>query len=178
MPRRLHRLSDGGIPSRGGIASGRGFSIVEIMVALTIISLLVAAAIPQVKKYQVNSRAAVVASDLRTFAAAFESYSQEKGAWPAETDAGALPPEMTERLGASSWGRVTPMGGRYNWENNQMHGGVRYRAALSISEAEGAPLEVNEDLLRAIDRIIDDGNLSTGLFRTGVNNDPLYILLQ
>jgi hypothetical protein len=39
-------------------------------------------------------------------------------------------------------------------------------------------LEVNADTLLALDRLIDDGNLATGSFRTGVNNDPLYIILQ
>jgi len=148
------------------------------MVTLTIISLLAALALPQVKKSQVRSRAAVVISDFRTFAAAFETYAQEKGTWPAETAAGELPPEMADRLKASSWQRVTPLGGQYNWENGQKHGGVTYRAALSISETNTAPLEVNEELLREIDRAMDDGNLATGNFRTGVNNDPLYIILQ
>jgi hypothetical protein len=33
-------------------------------------------------------------------------------------------------------------------------------------------------MLLAIDKIIDDGDLSTGSFRTGVNNDALYIIQQ
>ncbi len=148
------------------------------MVVVTIISLLGALAMPRVKKFQNAGRAAVIASDLRTFAAAFESYANENGAFPAETAAGVLPPEMTDRLGSSGWLRVTPIGGQYNWENNQMHGGVRYRAALSISETALAPLEVNADMLQAIDNLIDDGNLAKGNFRTGVNNDALYIILQ
>ena len=155
-----------------------GFSLVEIMVVVTIVSLLISLAIPQVKKYQVASGAAVVAADLRTFATAFETYAQEKGGFPAEVDAGVMPPEMADRLGASGWLRVTPLGGQYNWENNQKHGGVNYRAAIAISETATAPLEVHEEKLREIDRLIDDGNLSTGNFRTGVNNDALYIILQ
>lgn len=155
-----------------------GFSIVEIMVALTIVSLLITLAVPQLKKYQVAAGATVVVSDLRTFATAFETYAQEKGSFPAEVEAGVMPPEMADRLGASGWLRVTPIGGHYNWENNQKHGGVRYRAAISISETATAPLEVHEERLREIDRLIDDGNLSTGNFRTGVNHDALYIILQ
>jgi hypothetical protein len=85
---------------------------------------------------------------------------------------------MADRLGTTGWLRVSPMGGQYNWESNQVHGGVRYRAALSISSTELSELVVNEDLLLAIDRIMDDGDLSTGNFRTGVNHDPLYIIQQ
>lgn len=148
------------------------------MVALAIVSILISLAIPQVKQYQVKATAAVVASDLRTFATAFEAYAQEKGSFPPEANAGVLPPEMADRLSSTGWLRPTPIGGQYNWENGQMHGGARYRAAISISETETSPLEVHAERLLAIDRLMDDGNLSTGNFRTGVNNDALYVILQ
>ncbi len=147
------------------------------MVVVAIISVLASLAVPSAKRYQVASRASVVASDLRTFAAAFNGYAQEKGGFPAETDPGVLPPEMVDRLNKSAWERVTPMGGQYNWESGQLHGGVRYTAAICVSESATAPLTVNSDLLLAIDKIIDDGNLSTGIFRTGVNNDALFIIV-
>lgn len=156
----------------------RAFSLVEIMVVVAIISVLASLAVPSAKRYQIASRASVVASDLRTFAAAFDAYAQETGVFPADTAPGQMPPEMADRLGKLGWERVTPMGGQYNWESNQLHGGVRYRAAICISESATAPLVVNQEMLTAIDRIIDDGNLATGNFRTGVNNDALYIILQ
>ncbi len=148
------------------------------MMTLVIGSLVVSAMVPKVKQAENVSRATIVVGDLRTFAAAFDAYAQEKGGWPAESAAGVTPSEMSDRLGTTGWQRVTPLGGKYNWEADQMHGGTRYRAAISISEAAGAPLEVNEEMLLEIDRLLDDGNLSTGSFRTGVNNDPLYIILQ
>jgi prepilin-type N-terminal cleavage/methylation domain-containing protein len=156
----------------------RGFSLIEIMMALAIGSIAIAVAIPKVKKAEASSRATIVVADLRTFAAAFEAYAQEHGSWPAEVAAGVMPTEMSDRLGSTGWLRVTPLGGQYNWEADQMHGGVRYRAAICISETASAPLVVNEELWLEMDRLIDDGNLSTGNFRTGVNNDPLYIIQQ
>lgn len=146
--------------------------------SMAIGSIVIAAAIPKVKKSELESRATIVVSDFRTFAAAFEGYAQEKGGWPAESSAGEMPAEMAERLNVTGWMRVTPLGGQYNWENDQLHGGVRYRAALSISETASSPLEVNEDMLLMIDRLMDDGNLSTGNFRTGVNHDALFIIQQ
>ncbi len=148
------------------------------MMSMAIGSIVMAAAIPKVKKSELESRATIVVSDFRTFATAFEGYAQEKGTWPAESAPGEIPPEMVGRLNATGWQRVTPLGGQYNWENDQLHRGVRYRAALSISESATAPLEVNEQLLLMIDRLVDDGNLSTGNFRTGVNNDALFIIQQ
>jgi len=143
---------------------------------MTIGSVVIAVSIPIVKRADTASKAAVVANDLKTFAGAFGAYANEKGGWPAETAAGVMPPEMVDRLRSTSWLRASPMGGQYNWEFNQMHGGVRYKAAVSISETATVPLLVNADLLLAIDKVIDDGNLNTGNFITGVNNDPLYII--
>ena len=148
------------------------------MVVVAIISVLASLAIPSAKRYQIASRASVVASDLRTFAAAFDAYAQEAGSFPPDAAPGQIPPEMADRLGKVGWERVTPLGGQYNWEGNQRHGGVRYRAAICISEGATTPLVVNEDMLVAIDKLIDDGDLATGHFRTGVNNDALYIILQ
>ena len=145
---------------------------------MSIGSMVMAAGVPKVRKAQRVATATVIANDLRTFAAVFETYAQEDGAWPAETAAGVLPPELAGRLSDNAWLRVTPLGGQYNWENNQMHVGIRYRAAISISETAAAPLPVDEDMLLEIDRLIDDGNLATGNFRIGVNNDPLLILQQ
>ncbi len=145
---------------------------------MTIGSIVMSFAVPKVKQAERQSRSTIIVADLRTFATAFEGYAQERGSWPAETSAGELPAEMSERLGPTGWRRVTPIGGQYNWENNQMHGGVRYRAVISISETALSPLPVNEEVLLEIDRLMDDGNLETGQFRIGVNNDPIYILLQ
>jgi hypothetical protein len=150
----------------------------QVMMSMAIGSIVITAAIPKVKQAEQESRATIIVSDLRTFVTAFEAYAQEKGTWPAETAAGVMPTEMADRLGTTGWLRLTPLGGQYNWENNQLHGGVRYRAAISVSETAAAPLVVNSEMLLAIDRIIDDGNLATGSFRTGVNNDALYIILQ
>lgn len=144
--------------------------------SMAIGSMVLMVAVPKVKQAERQSRATIIIADLRTFASAFEGYAQEKGTWPEETEAGAIPAEMAGRLGSTGWARLTPIGGQYNWESNQTHGGIRYRAAISISETTLSPLPLNEDLLKEIDRLMDDGNLSTGHFRTGVNNDPLYII--
>jgi type II secretory pathway pseudopilin PulG len=150
----------------------------QVLVSMAIGSIVITAGVPKVREAERRSRANIIVADLHTLGAAFETYAQENGAWPAEVGPGEMPSEMAGRLGSTSWLRITPIGGHYNWENDQMHGGVRYRAAISISETSDAPLTVDPESLLEIDRVIDDGNLSTGLFRTGVNYDALYILQQ
>lgn len=153
-----------------------GFTLVEIMVVVTIISLLVALAVPAMILVKRQSLATAVANDLRVFATAFEVDSHESGTWPAEVDAGVMPPEMASRLAESAWLRPTPIGGHYNWENAQTHGGKQYRAAIAVSSSGGSTVLEDVDLFEAIDRILDDGNLSSGSFVIGSDNEPVFVV--
>ncbi len=155
-----------------------GFNLIQLMLSLAIGSIVVSVAVPKVKQSERISRSTIIVADLRTFASAFEGYAQERGGWPDEQPAGKMPPEMNERLGSTSWLRTTPIGGQYNWDSNQLHAGTRYKAVISISETDGAPFPVNEEVLLEIDKLVDDGSLTTGNFRIGVNNDPIFILQQ
>ncbi len=146
------------------------------MVVMVIISLLAMLSIPAFQKIQRRSRSTTIASDFRTFAAVFNAYAQEHGAWPVDTDPGEVPTGLEGQLNSTAWARVTPMGGRYNWEQDQLHAGTRYKAAISISGTSDAPLVVDANQLLDIDTVIDDGNLSTGSFRTGANGDGLFIV--
>jgi type II secretory pathway pseudopilin PulG len=146
------------------------------MMVLGILSITIAAVVPRITSTKRQALATSVGNDLRTFAAAFDTYAQEKGSFPPEVEAGVVPPEMIDRLNNSAWLRITPIGGHYNWDFNQMHQGVRYRAVIAINDTEGAPVPEDVDLWLAIDKVIDDGNLNTGNFRLGADNQPIFIV--
>ncbi len=147
------------------------------MVTVTIISLLAAASVPAIQSVKRRTIATAVANDLRTFAGSFEVYAHETGGWPAEVDAGVFPPEMANRINATAWRRATPFGGQYNWDNNQMHSGTRYRAAIAISSTSSSAVIEDVDLLEAIDKLIDGTvDLSAGNFRIGADGEPVYIV--
>jgi prepilin-type N-terminal cleavage/methylation domain-containing protein len=154
-----------------------GFTLVEIMVVVTIISLLAMLAIPTMQKIRRKARASAIANDFRVFATAFLTYSHENGAWPAESAAGITPTGMDPYLKGGSWPRISPMGGHYNWDNSQLHqGGFRPHAAIAISATGDAPLLIDADQLKEIDFAIDDGDLTTGNFRLGSGNAPLFVV--
>ena len=123
-----------------------------------------------------KTKTAMIFSDFRTFAAAFDTYAQEFGVFPPEAAAGVMPTGMSDRLNGTAWMRQTPMGGRYNWENNQLHFGVRYRAAIAISATGASPLPLDVAQLIDMDRTNDDGNLLGGSFRIGSSLNPLFIV--
>lgn len=161
---------------RRGRSRVAAFSLTEIMVVLTIISLLGAIGMPTLQKVRRHTAATAIGNDLRTYAAAFDAHVHETGAWPAETAAGVFPPEMASRIYSATWLKPTTVGGQYNWDRGQMHAGRTYAAAIAISDTAAAPFVQDADLLQAIDAIIDDGDLTKGNFFIGDNDEPVFII--
>lgn len=154
----------------------RAFTIVEVAVAATIIGVLAAISMPAFKRLVMSTRAAAVVNDLRVFSAAFQNHAQQSGNYPPNAGIGVMPPTMAGSLNQAGWMRVTPVNGRYKWNYNTTHAGTRYRASIGI-RTQGAN-RVSNDLpqLLAIDRRIDDGNLTTGAFFIGAGNEPVFII--
>jgi prepilin-type N-terminal cleavage/methylation domain-containing protein len=156
----------------------RGFTLVELMVVVLIISVLSMLAVPAVARIQRRAKTAAIVNDFRVFAGAFETYAHENGSWPAETAAGVVPAVMTTRLNTTAWLRTTPMGGKYNWESNQVHWGVKYQAAIAIGATSDAPLPLDVNQLMDLEQTIDKGSFNWlgGSFQIGTGLVPLYII--
>ncbi len=160
----------------------RAFSLVELMIALLILSLLFFMAVPTYQRYQRKARATRIANDFKVFGAAFQTYAHEKGSWPSEALPGVVPTGFTSQdIQTETWAKATPMGGKFDWENNQIHpGGTspggKWRAALAITGTTDAPLIIDADLMQEIDMTLDDGDLDAGNFRKGFGDCPLLII--
>ena len=155
-----------------------GFSLVEIMVVVLIISVLATIALPSFIRVQRRSRTAAIQNDFRTFAAAFDTYAQENGRWPAEAASAIIPTGMDQRLNVAAWQRKTPMGGKYDWEGNQLHFGTRYAASIAIKATAGAPLPLDVNQLTDLENVIDKGSFNWlgGSFHLGTGLVPLFII--
>lgn len=154
----------------------RGFTLLELMVVVCIVSVLSALLLPMAKRSGQAARASTVANDLRVFATAFTTYAQQNGRYPPEAAVGVMPPVMVDSLAKTSWLRVTPIGGKYNWDYARTHGKVAPRAAISINASGAFTVTTDNAQLLAIDRKIDDGNLATGNFYKGASSLPVYII--
>lgn len=141
-----------------------GFTLVEIMIVVTIIGLLAALAIPAFARIQLRSRASALANDLRVGQAAFETYALENGGWPPDGAAG-VPPEMAGYLSMEKFNGPTPFGGNYDWDFEQFG----FTAGLSVYNPDA-----DLDTMGRVDAMIDDGNLATGNFRSRADG---YILI-
>ncbi len=160
----------------GKYASNRAFTLVEILVVVVIISLLAMLAIPGLQMVQRRAKTSAIINDFRVFTTAFQTYAHEQGSFPADADAAVVPVGMETMLKADAWQRITPMGGHYNWENDQMHFGTRYKAAIAINATADAPMALDVNQLTNIDKAIDDGDLYNGNFRLGAGLCPLFII--
>jgi len=75
-----------------------GFSLIELLMAVSIVGLLAGMAIPNLRSMTFRARAAEVAADLEVVRVATVNYNGNAFQWPAEVASGAVPPELTGYL--------------------------------------------------------------------------------
>lgn len=144
-----------------------GFSLVEIMFVVVIISLLALLALPAFTKVRRAAQSNRFISDLRTFTQAFEGYASMNGSFPGNALPGLVPAGMEEDLKTPAWKVVNSLGGRWNWDNLVTGTGV---ASSGIT----APLSQ----MVQIDARIDDGDLSNGVFQQLPSGKYIYLMQQ
>jgi prepilin-type N-terminal cleavage/methylation domain-containing protein len=142
----------------------RAFTLVEIMIVVTIIGLLAALAIPAFNRVRRLARITAFTNDLRIGKDAFETYALQKGTWPPD-GAATMPAEMDGYLSPSKWSAETPLGGHWDWDFNQF--GVTAGLSVYNPTADLATM-------RLVDSKIDDGDLATGNFRARTDG---YVLI-
>jgi len=167
----------GRFPLRPRRPSPAGFSLLGLSVALFLISVLAALAVPVFKRIQTHARSGAAIDHLRVFAGAFQKHASERGDWPAVSAApGEIPPGMQPYLSATAWTQPSPIGGAYTWAANSLQLGERYRAILVISSQGANKVTTQRQQLVDIDRRIDDGDLATGKFRLGYRHQPFFVI--
>ena len=153
----------------------RGFSLLEVGLGVVIFGLVVGIVLTAAQRLTQRTRCDRLATDLRTFAAAFQAYHQRQSAWPSATSGdNAVPRGMENLLRDTPWAAGPPVGGGYVWVS-PVAGTTP--GAIGLTAFTGSlPLELSRADLLYLDRQMDDGNLATGRFRTGFNGWPLYFL--
>jgi prepilin-type N-terminal cleavage/methylation domain-containing protein len=81
-----------------GLRADRGFTMTELMVALSIIGVLAAVAIPTYLGFVSSTRAAQAVADLQAVRAAVYLYYGDLGRWPQESPSGFAPKGVQQNL--------------------------------------------------------------------------------
>jgi len=73
------------------LRADRGFTLLELVIALTIVAIMMGVAIPAYFTFLTNTRAAQAVADLQAVRAAVYLYYGDLGRWPNESAAGFVP---------------------------------------------------------------------------------------
>ena len=134
-----------------------GFTLVEIMIVVSVIALLAIIAVPSVLRARQTAQSAKFMDALRIAVGAFEQYSAEHNAYPADVSRGVVPAGMATYFDATfDWTKPTPIGGNWDWDYKVFG----FTAGVSVVGYTVSAAQMNE-----IDAKIDDGDPSTGAFQ-------------
>ena len=88
----MTRNSRGSQPKRD--VRRAGFSLIELLMAVSIVGILAGLAIPNMRNMTFRARATNVAADLEVLRVAALTYNGDQHRWPAERPTGEVPPEL------------------------------------------------------------------------------------
>jgi prepilin-type N-terminal cleavage/methylation domain-containing protein len=71
-----------------------GFSLIELLMTVSIVGILAGLAIPNIRNMQFRARAVEVAGDIEVVKIATVSFNGDMHAWPADAALGTVPPEL------------------------------------------------------------------------------------
>ena len=78
-----------------------GFSLVELLVAVSIVGILAGLAIPNMRNVTLRARATAVFGDLAVVRQATLDYNAAQNSWPADAAIGVVPPELANFIPAN-----------------------------------------------------------------------------
>lgn len=132
------------------------FTLVEIMIVVSMISLLATISMPSLMRARRRSQSVQFINNLRIATGAFELYAAEHNGYPPNAARGVLPPEMVTYFSPTfDFTAATPIGGVWDWD-------LRKNGSVIGVSVVGPTVSVAQ--LQEIDALIDDGDLTQGAF--------------
>jgi prepilin-type N-terminal cleavage/methylation domain-containing protein len=150
-----------------------GFTLLEIMIVVSIIGLLAVLAIPAFMKSRQSAQDSAFLNSLRQLSASMERYAITEGDYPGDSAPGVEPVGFgAYRPRQIDWTEKSHIGGHWDWDRaadrgTNIHG---FYAGLTISRPARTSIQMTE-----IDKRIDDGNIYSGAFRR-ITDGYTYIL--
>jgi type II secretory pathway pseudopilin PulG len=151
----------------------RGSSLLELVVYIAILGIMFVCII-RVRNQVDKANIASVVETARNINNIASKVYATTGAWPADQNNSICPPEMISHLKTNLFPNDTPLGGRWDWNGPNSSVGNLTGISLRFKPTTSA----NSTILLEIDRMIDDGNLSSGNCQTILNGGSLFYVFS
>ncbi len=152
----------------------RGFTLVEIMIVVTIIGILVTLALPAFERIQLRTRGTAFLNDGRVFSEAFIRYAQENGEFPRnQRGRENFPPAMEGYIKEEVWTRTTPLGGNYSWDDYRGSARSGHQGSIMVLRSNMTMRE-----MRLLDTWLDDGNIQSGTIQVRSAGATIYYVIE
>ncbi len=159
--------------SKGHLRAGAvGFTLIEILIVLTILGILAAIVIAQVTDVAEDAERQAFITSGRTFAEAAERFNLDNGFYPEDSASGALPTGFGDYITYNQWEGGTPIGGV--WDSDHDFG---ISSAIGV-HFDGTGTTRDDAYMQEIDAAVDNGDLSTGFFRKLADERYYFVLLE
>ena len=121
------------------------FTLIELMIVVTIVGLIARIAIPRVSQMRLRARAAHIVADMEVIRSAAFHVAADSGLWPEEAGHGTIPPVLVPYL-PSSLSFTPDPGVVYDWRLTGMPNGDPALATPAATMGMGA--DVTDEELR------------------------------
>lgn len=141
-----------------------GFTLLEMTIVLAVIGVLAAIVVPKFASAKDDASAAGVVGQFRTLRDGYLQYYTNYKSWPPDNDGspGIGHFYAQSYFKTNVWEQTSSIGGYLNWNN------FGNNSPDICIHSIGTPNDAKLEMMREVDRILDDGNLNTG----GVRWEP------
>ncbi len=157
--------------SHRSIPDNHGFTLVEVLIVVILLGILGAIVVPTFSQSSVESQQNTFASNLRTYSQAATVFHFRTGQYPSDAGCGQCPAGWEDYVSSAQWQRPTPVGGLWDVQFNR--NGVTSAVGVHF---HGASINPGDAYMLTIDSLIDNGDLTTGVFQK-IANDRYYMII-
>ncbi len=149
---------------RRRVAQQQAFTLIELIAVIVVLALLTAVVVPKYINYTQKASVTQLVANFKVLARGYSAYYRDYGAWPPDNDGSYGSPFLAQKyFDGNPWEAVSPIGGLWNW-NVGLSGNTPQQPADVCIYNVGTPSAATTAIMTQVDAILDDGNLSTGLF--------------
>ena len=138
------------------------YTILEIVVVLTVIGILAAIAVPYIRRAKDSAIISTLENDLRVFSQEFKDFELNFRTYPPSQNTPGLYPIGMENRMSHTWTEPSVIGGTYRWVYSGGDETTDPYAYIQVTGTTSDTLRIDPDRLSEIDDDIDDGNPGTG----------------